>query len=40
MSVEEAYKILNLKKDHFDTSTLSKVFNYLNIFVKEKYLIY
>lgn len=29
MSLEEAYKILNLKKDNFDTSTFSKVFNYL-----------
>ena len=27
MSLEEAYDILNLKKDKFDVSTLSKVFN-------------
>lgn len=29
MSLEEAYKILNLKKNNFDASTFSKVFNYL-----------
>jgi hypothetical protein len=29
MSLEEAYKILNLKKDNFDASTFTKVFNHL-----------
>ncbi|RIA80363.1 Pam16-domain-containing protein [Glomus cerebriforme] len=29
MSLEEAYKILNLKKDNFDVSTLSKNYEHL-----------